>query len=630
MDLVSCPRCGDGIFDPSPIADGFAACTACGHRAATAYLGELVWLEQNEKLLGARLTWVREQIRAGTPVPPPSGAVPLGPVPHVAGPAFPRSVGPTPGARGGVQSLLLAAGALLLVTAATVFVTVTWDQLGPGGQLTALGVVIAVLSAGAHTARQRFRGTAETLAAVAACVTLLAMLAAPHLGLVPAHWHQNGAVWSAVSFAVTSALAVTLGVLSGLRAKQALTCWRVAAVGAIAATAQSLVIASAGGSDVSPAGPVVLAVAAAALLRLRPARTKRYGSDLLALGYAVGVLALLDGLAAYGHLDRAGWWSAAWSLISACVVAVATAPGPAAPAPAPGPAAPGPVPGPAVPGLAVPARPAAGSTPIRVVLAVGLGQALVLAVHAAIGNPAVALPVLAVLGSAVLASTLRPGWEVAGATAAGTIWALSLPISATPDGFGHHELSPFLGILAAAGYAMALVPRRAFAAWIAAVPACLSVWIELAAAEVSGPERYSFSAAGLLLLAGLLVRRQNRQADSVTVLGPALAMALVPSALIAFAEAADSGAGTLRAVLVIVGGSVVAVSGAAGRIKAPFLIGVIAAALAGLGQVFALANVVPRWVSLGVGGALLVATGFAAEAVRTAGREFRVLTGRMR
>lgn len=620
MDTVTCPSCGTGTFDPARIVEGFATCTGCGHRAAATYLGEQVWLEKQEEQLTTRLAWVREQVRAGSPPPPPAAAPPV----NAGNPVAAGGTAPATGhgAPAGVQGLLLATGAVLLVAAAAVFVAVTWDRLGPGGQLTALGCVVAALSAAAHVARTKYRGTAETLAAVAATITVIALLAAPALGLVPDPWLDNRAAWACISFSTTAALAALLGTLSGIGAARPLRAWRIATVAGLLAAAESAVLASAGGSDVQPAGPVVLAVVATAVLRLLPQPSARYHPDVVAAGVGLGGLALLNGLAAYGHLDDAGWWSLSWAAVAACAGILVAQPQ-ARPAGQDGTELSRPTPDQAR------ATPAATAL-LAMVLAAGVAQALVLAVHAATEEPSVALPVLALSGAALLATTLRPRWQVPGAAAAGAVWSLALLVSASPDGFGHHDLTAFLAILAATGYAMALAPRRAVAAWAGAACASLAVWIELGAAGVEGLEKYSGSSAALLLLAGLLVRRQSRQAGSVLVLGPALGMALLPSALLALAEATESRGGTLRAVLVILIGVALAVGGALGRIRAAFLIGLAGSALAGLGQVFALAELVPRWVALGVGGALLVATGFAAEAVRSAGRQVRVLTGRMR
>jgi hypothetical protein len=642
MDTVACPRCGTGIFDPARIVDGFATCTDCSHRAAATYLGEQVWLEKQERHLTARLVWVREQVRAGTP-PSPDAAT----APFTAGAGAADRAGAGAGAGAGaadpaggpsapaaVQGLLLATGAVLLVAAAAVFVAVTWDRLGPGGQLTALGCVVAALAAAAQAARTRYRGTAETLAAVAAGITVIALLAAPALGLVPDRWPDNAAVWACISFATTAVLAALLGTLSGVGVPHALTSWRAATVAGLLAAAQAGVLARAGGSDVSPAAPAVLAVVAAGLLRLRPLRSSRYRAEATAAGAGLGGLALLNGLAAYGQLDDAAWWSLSWAAVAACGAVLIVDPrrGPADQAAAGTWVGTGTTAdtGTARIGRALLTAGPGRVTPAATVLAAGLGQALVLAVHAATEDPSVALPVLAVCGCAPLAATLRPRWQVPGAVAAGTVWALALPVSASANGLGRHDLSAFLAILAVTGYAMALLPRRAVAAWAGASCASVVAWIELGAADVQGPETYSGSSAVLLLLAGLLMWRQSRQAGSVLVLGPALGMALMPSALFAFVEAADSGAGTLRAVLVILIGAALAVGGAVGRIRAAFLIGLAASLLAGLGQVFALAELVPRWVALGVGGVLLVTTGFAAEAVRSAGSQVRILAGRMR
>jgi hypothetical protein len=664
MDTVTCPHCGTGTFEPTRIVDGFATCDRCGRRAAAAHLGEQVWLEQQERLLQARLSWVRQQVLTGAPAGPATGAgtglpglpglAPSGGIPVPASAVPNTAPHPGPGVPG-VQALLLGAGAVLLVTAAAVFVAVTWDLLGPGGQLTSLGVIVAALSAGAHAARVRFRGTAETLAAVAACVTVVALLAAPALGLVTGWWRTHGAAWASVAFGLTAGLAI------GLAAASRLIAWRVAAVAGLLAAAQSAVFAAGGDAGVPAAGPVGLAVPAALLLRLRPGRTTWWGTDVVWLGSGLAVLSLLNGLTGHAHPHQAVWWSVTWAVIAGCGGIVAgvpgeggeagtpsaagtstpaptsptpTSPAPTSPAPtnptptSPAPTNPAPTnPTPTNPAPTNPTASAAGAA----VLALGLGQALVFAARGAFPDPSVWLPQAAVVGAALLATTLRPRWVLPGSLAAIAVWSVALAAAASdPDQITRNDVASFLGIVALSGYAVAMLPGRGFAAWPAAVCATGAAWLALGVARVDTLEVYTGASAGLLLLAGLLQWRDRPRLSSVKVIGAALAMAVLPSALVAFGAATVAGGGVVRTVLVILSGAVLAALGAVLGVRAPFLVGLAAALIAGLGQLFALAELLPRWVTLAAGGVLLLGAGFAAEAVRTAGRQLQVFTGRMR
>ena len=862
MDTVSCPRCGTGFFDPAHLVDGDAVCTRCGHRAVATHLAEQLWLEQQDRQLHLRLDWVRTQVRGGAPATTagtPLAAGLLGTPGTPGTPAAPVPTGvprPTPGA-GGVQGLLLGTGAVLLVAAAAVFVAVTWELLGPAGQLSALGVVVAALAAAAHLARVRFRGTAEALAAVAGCVATVALLGAPALGLVTGWWLDHAAGYAALAFTLVAALSIALVALSGL------TAWRVAAVGALIAADACLMSALPSSPASQAAVCAASAAVAAALLRLSSGRPKPsttgpgttgrralFLADAGWLGSGLGGLALLDGLTAYGDLDRAWPWSLAWAVVAAAGWVISRPPratgpiaGPTAPA-APSatatpsvPAAPRTslaplprlLPG-AMPGLVTPTAVAraglagdlaATRVVARVVgglvLGAGVAQALVLAVRAAAAqapvagllllgllgaamlaatllrrlllpaaiataglwllavpvmssaaelsshtlaaffgivaascsamvpvrgretlllpatgstliaaaaldldpavalpvlalvgagllaatlvprlqlpaaiattglwllavpvswpagehplaaffgivalscsamalvrgrellvlpaagsalitvhelqlDPSVALPVLAVLGAGLLAATLAPRYVVAGLGGAGVIWVGALPAVIGPR-LAESDVATFLALVSAAGFALALRPRRGPAAWPAAVCGTASAWLWLSLAGADVLELYTGSAAALLVVAGALQWRDARGLGSLTVGGPALAVAILPSAALALADAAIDRSGVLRAVLVILTGTVLAIAGAAVRMRAAFLVGLAAALVAGLGQLFALVELLPRWVTLATGGALLLATGFTTEAIRTAGRQVRLFTGRMR
>jgi hypothetical protein len=634
MDTVTCPHCGTGAFDPTRIVNGFATCDRCGHQAAVTFLGEQVWLERQERQLQARLGWVRQQVLAGAP-------------PMSTGPVVPVQ-GPRSGSAG-VQGLLLGTGAVLLVAAAAVFVAVTWDLLGPAGQLSTLGLVVVALSAGAYAARNRYRGTAEALASVAACVTVVALLAAPALGLVTGWWRAHGSAWATVAFGLTAALGVAMVMLSGLIA------WRVTVVAALLATAQSAVFASGGGSDVPIAAPVVLAAVTVALLRPRPTPT-RFDPELRWLAGGSGLLALVNGLAGYDHPDDAAWWSLTWLIVAGCGVAVAgpgnliaalsTGQPPVQESPVQespvqeSPVQESPVQQPHI--QQSPAQQSSAQQPSSrsalaqagaagtVVLTLALGQALVFAVRAFDLTPSVGLAVLALCGALLLATAIFRPLLLPGVIGAGSVWLVSLPVMADDGAVVRADVAIFLALVALSGYLLSLWPRRGVAAWPAAACGTVAAWVGLSLTPAENLELYTGSSAGLLLIAGLLHRRGTPQRGSWETLGPALAMAALPSALVAFGEAGADDEGPLRAVLVLLGGASLAATGAVLRVRAAFLIGLVAALIAGLGQLFALAQLLPRWIALAAGGALLLGTGFAAEVIRTAGRQFRAFTGQMR
>ncbi|HET9657718.1 MAG TPA: hypothetical protein VFP72_20370 [Kineosporiaceae bacterium] len=594
MDTLLCPRCHAGVLDAAQAADGITLCTGCGHPAAAALVTEQLLLQQQQEVLTARLDWVRGQVLAGAqPRPAGPDGTPDTP-PEAGGPGAPRPGRPV------VQGLLLGTGAVLLVIAAMVFVAVAWDLLGAAGQLTCLLLVTALLATGAHLARTSFPGTAQTLAAVAACMTLIALLSAPSLGLGPSWGHDHPVTWTALAFAVTAALCLVQALVSQLSA------WHLGATLATVAAACFGTLALGGGGGVPAYAPVLLAVAGTLALGPTLPRsagpTRELPRDLRRTGTGLAGLAVVEALTGYTHLDRAAGWGLTWLALASCAAALTRCAGSWQP----------------------PHRLRTRLAPLAAGAAAG--QALVLFARSSPMPARIALPLLALAGAAALATTLRPALLLPGLGAAGAIGLLSLPVMATGDGVTRPVAAGYLGLACLAGYLLSLTPRRSPAAWPAAACGTGAAWLMLSVTDVDTAEVYTAAAAALLLLSGLIRRRDVPASGSVTTLGPALAMALLPSALIAFGQAAFD-QDPLRAVLVIAAGAGLAVAGAAFGIRAAFLVGIAAALLAGSGQVFTLVGLVPRWVALGGGGALLVAGGFAAEGISRAGRRLRTFTG---
>ena len=126
----------------------------------------------------------------GPPPPYPTGGGPPPPYPTGGGPlpSYPRAgpQGPTPpGRHWTAGSLLLALGALCLVVAAFVFVSVSWGSLGLFGRtlvllgVTAVGATVAVV-----TTRRRLPASSEALWAVTAGLLTLDFFAARDYGML--------------------------------------------------------------------------------------------------------------------------------------------------------------------------------------------------------------------------------------------------------------------------------------------------------------------------------------------------------------------------------------------------------------------------------------------------------------
>jgi len=606
---LTCPRCGTGRLDPAATTDGFTACPRCGHHAATSYVAEALWLEQQDGLLHARLDWVLARVVAGD--------ARVEPVAH------PEPGAPAPARRPvEIQTVLLSGGALLLIVAAVVFAAVAWDRLGAGGQVTVLVTLAAALSAAAHALRASYRSTAEALAAIAAGIAAVALLAAPRLGLGSDWMRERPDAWAGVAFALLTVLAVVLARASRLVA------WRVTSVAALVAAAFSAALAGGGGSSVAPLGCAGLAVAATAVLLVPPDRSGGYRGEATWAGAGLGGLAVIAGLAGYQHLDQAVAWAGAWSVVALGAGL-----------------------------LIIPARrtgPVTGMAPVAAVVA-GLAVGQVPPLLAVGWSPAmwVAIPGLALCGAALLAAagtrtfrgtaagtgfgsavgtmsgTASGRLLLAGDVAAATLWIVSLPVLAAGGTVSAAQVSAYLGIVAGSLLAVSFMPGRVALAWIAAVVGTAALWVLLADREVATLEVYTGGGAALLLVAGVLQRRIRPSLDSLVVLGPALGMLALPSALLALAQA-QAGEDPVRAALVILGGAGLAALGARLRIKAALLVGVLAAVVAGLGQVLALAHLVPRWMALAVAGTLLLLAGFSTERLGRAGRHAWRTTRQMR
>ena len=601
---LSCPRCRTGRLDPAATTDGFTACPHCGHGAATGYVAEALWLEQQDGLLHARLDWVLARVTAGDARAEPM----VHPAPGTPAPAR-RPVE--------IQAVLLSGGALLLVVAAVVFAAVAWDRLGAGGQIAVLVTLVAALSAAAHGLRASYRSTAEALAAIAAGVAAVALLAAPRLGLGSDWMRERPAAWAAVAFALLTVLAVVLARASRLVA------WRVTSAAALVAAAFSAALAAGGGSSIAPLGCAGLAVAATAVLLVPPDRSRGYRGEATWAGAGLGGLAVIAGLAGYQHLDQAAAWAGAWSVVGLGAVLLVVPPRGA-----------GPVTGMAGPVAAVVAGLAVGQVPP--LLAAGWSLDRWVAV------PGLALCGAALLGAADTVPGTRDGTAsgtvpstrshrlgLAGDVAAATLWIASLPVLAASGTVSAAQASVYLGIVACSLLALSFMPGRVALAWIAAVVGTASLWVLLADDEVATLEVFTGSAAALLLVAGLLQRRVRPSLGSLVVLGPALGMLALPSALLALAQA-PTGDDPLRAALVILGGAGLAALGARLRVKAALIVGVLATVVAGLGQVLALVHLVPRWVALAVAGTLLLLAGFSTERLGRAGRHAWRATRQMR
>lgn len=160
----------------------------------------------------------------------------------------------------------------------------------------------------------------------------------------------------------------------------------------------------------------------------------------------------------------------------------------------------------------------------------------------------------------------------------------------------------------------ALPHRRALAA-VAVAGLTTAVWVELLEADVMRLEAYTLPCAALLLAAGLWSHRELGD-RSWTVAGPALLVALVPSA------AATAVSDDLpRALLTATAAVAVLVVGAWRRWQALVVVGAAAAALVAVTQLGPFTLHAPRFLTLGTLGVLLLMVGARYEQRRENARQ---------
>jgi hypothetical protein len=176
---IACPAC-DG-----PVPPGTPACPSCGIRLVGQDAARLWEVNQQIAVLRREADSLLASMRRGpVPAAAPAGA-PSGPWQPD---PYPRSGVPVhPPRRLTGQQLLLGFGALLLLSAVSVFVLVAWTLIGVVGQALILTVVtvgsaVASLAASTH----RLTAAAHTAAVIAIGVSVLMALGAWSLGLAGA------------------------------------------------------------------------------------------------------------------------------------------------------------------------------------------------------------------------------------------------------------------------------------------------------------------------------------------------------------------------------------------------------------------------------------------------------------
>ncbi|MFD2094267.1 SCO7613 C-terminal domain-containing membrane protein [Blastococcus deserti] len=628
--------------------------------------------------------------QAPVPAPaPPAGWRPPAP-PTGWRPPAPPPLPPTPRRRLTPQEVLLGLGALLLVAAAVAFVAVAWTRLGVGFQAGVMSVVTAVAcGASGWSARRGLRATEEALAAAGVALLAIDLAAARWLGLfrledVPLR------TWTAVSCTVVVAAGLLLGRLtrstttwplaalvaaqpvpflllptdavdgpagvaaalalattdlllvlrlrSGLRILARVLAAGQAALGGVAGLLLSglgtpaeswtatAMLAAAGAAAVAGASlrpellprPDAVAASAAMVAALSLAMSlERLGDEGPVVAAGLGIAVLTGAVLLVGRRagEVAAWAGGAtltlvgagllaeeerWAALSVLALAAV------------------------VPSLLAAVRRedlrsgATGTALLAAAASIGLahGGDLLEATRAGL-----LLALVAALGLAV--ATLRAGGpeERVAAGAAAVAGLAAAVTSGTVGAWGQVGLQ--LAVVGAAGAGYALIAGRRPVAVLAVADLVVAAWIALAGADVTTPEAYTLpAAAGLLLLAlpGLRAGAPSWSAE-----GTGLAVGLAPSAMVVVADPT-----ALRLVLLVAAAGAVTVVGTLAHRQAPFLVGAAALAFVAVGLLGPDVLLLPRWLTLGTVGLLLLVVGATYERRRQQAREAVAWVAQMR
>jgi hypothetical protein len=143
---------------------------------------------------------------------------------------------------------------------------------------------------------------------------------------------------------------------------------------------------------------------------------------------------------------------------------------------------------------------------------------------------------------------------------------------------------------------------RRWARWVAVAAASAASWTVLNTLGVAVAEAYTAPPALLVIALGGVALRVRTDASSWRALGAGLGLLVTPTVV----QVVDDPGDLSRLVAVIVGGSVLVVLGRIHRLQAPLVYGVGALTVVALAQHDVVTGLLPRWLLLAAGGALLL------------------------
>ncbi|WP_435770890.1 SCO7613 C-terminal domain-containing membrane protein [Nocardioides sp. SYSU DS0651] len=220
------------------------------------------------------------------------------------------------------------------------------------------------------------------------------------------------------------------------------------------------------------------------------------------------------------------------------------------------------------------------------------------------GRGWVAVPVLLAVG--MLAVVLpRPEVEVAAAATAVVTLPVSLVTAADPGGLA----ALWLTVAGCLVLATALVhDSRRGAAWAGGALLLLASWVRLADLDVRTPEAYTLPLGAVLVGLGLWRMHREPSAGTVETLLPGLLLSTLPTVVWVVGDPVS-----LRALLLGAACLVLAVAGATLRWSAPLVTGAAVGAVVVVCEIGPYASELPRWLWIGLAGALLTMVGITWE-----------------
>ncbi|KRB74998.1 hypothetical protein ASE01_16650 [Nocardioides sp. Root190] len=244
------------------------------------------------------------------------------------------------------------------------------------------------------------------------------------------------------------------------------------------------------------------------------------------------------------------------------------------------------------------------------------------AVHVAGGDAAwVSLPVLLAVGVLAVAFASEDV-EIPAALTASVLFPVSLAATADPGGY----TALWLAVLGFLVCATALVNKsRRGLAWLGGVLLLLATWVRLFDLDVFEPEPYTLPLAAGLVALGLWRMQHSPAVGTAEALLPGLLLATVPSLLWVLDDPVS-----LRALVLGAACLALTVAGAALRWSAPLLVGASIGAAIVFRELGPYAGDFPKWVWIGLAGALLTVVGITWERRLLEVRKAVGLLGRLR